>query len=202
MKSIESTRRSLAALLALAFASTAGPAFADEDVGVSTSELKTAPPSKRPVPGAELPARAPAAREQKPATKLYRLVLKNGNRYLDNGCGRQVAVRSGGTRGDACQLWRAVPQDTGWWRLQTASGGRFLDADHCGPKVGLTGLSTWENGACQAWRLTGNVGGWSKLQLRHGSQYLDAAYCGENVAMHPGSNYDGGSCQLWKLVPE
>ena len=158
----------------------AGPAIADEDVGTATSELKVAP--------------------EKP--KLYRLKLKNGDRYLDHGCGKQVVVRSGGRRNDPCQLWRVVKQGPGWFRLQTANANRFLDAEHCTANVGLSGHSDWEGGACQAWRLAGNYGGWSRLQLRHGNHYLDAAYCKEKVGMHPGSTYDGGSCQLWRLVPE
>ena len=197
MKSIESRRSAFTALLAFACAGPAGPAFAaNEDVGVTSSEIRVAP--HPPVGGGSPPgARNP------PPVRRYRVVLKNGNRYLDNGCGRQVVVRSGGSRGDACQLWRLVRQDEGWWRLQTASGDGFLDAERCGAKVGLTaGMSSWENGACQAWRLTGNQDGWSRLQLRHGSQYLDAAFCGETVGLNPGSDHDGGSCQLWRLVPE
>ena len=196
MKPIESRRSALTALLAFACAGPAGPAFAaNEDVGVTTSEIRVAPPE--PTGGGS------RAKKMAAPARFYRLVLKNGNRYLDNGCGRQVVVRSGGRPGDACQLWRLVRQDEGWWRLQTASGDSFLDAERCGTKVGLTaGMSTWENGACQAWRLSGNYAGWSKLQLRHGGQYLDAAYCGETVGMNPGSDYDGGSCQLWRLVPE
>lgn len=157
----------------------------DEDVGSTTSEL-----------------RAGGAGGGRSGPQLYRLLLKNGGRYLDHGCGRQVVLRSGGRRGDPCQLWQMIPQGQGWYRLKAAGTNKFLDADHCSAKVGLSGMSDYEGGACQAWRKAGNANGWSRLQLRHGSQYLDASYCKELVSMNPGSDYDGGSCQLWKIAPE
>jgi hypothetical protein len=156
-------------------------AHADEDVGVSTGGLSVAPGQQK--------------------KQLYRLRLKDGNRYLDHGCAKQVVVRSGGRAKDPCQLWQVMPQGGGWFRLQ-AGNGRFLDADHCTRKVGLSGRSEWEGGACQLWRLSGNVNGWSRLQLRHGNHYLDAEYCKETVSMHPGSDWAGGACQQWRLTPE
>lgn len=161
------------------------PAHAgDEDVGVSTSELKVAPGTGKPPP------------------KLYRIRLKNGNRYLDHGCAGEVVLKSGGRHQARCELWEFVPLGDGWYRIKAAASNRYLDADHCTARVGLSGPSGYEGGACQAWRLSGKVNGWSRLQLRHGGQYLDAAYCKERVAMNPGSDYDGGSCQLWKVQRE
>lgn len=155
----------------------------DEDVGTSTAELSSAGPSK-------------------PKAKLYRIRLKNGNRYLDHNCARDVVLKSAGRRQATCELWEFLPLGGGWYRIKAAASNRYLDADHCTARVGLSGPSDYEGGACQAWRLSGNINGWSRLQLRHGGQYLDASYCKERVAMNPGSDYDGGSCQLWKVERE
>jgi hypothetical protein len=89
-----------------------------------------------------------------------------------------------------------------YYRIQLKHGGQYLDADHCGTKVGLNPGSDYDGGACQLWRLVPEGDGWSRLQLKHGGQYLDADHCGTKVGMNPGSDYEGGACQLWRLVPE
>ena len=174
------------ALCAAAFLLGAAGALADdEDVGVATGGLSIGPSAN------------------KPGTARYRLVLKDGNRYLDHGCSTALILKpmNGRRAKEPCQLWQLDRVDGNWFRLRTAEG-RYLNATGCSAAIGLAGKSEANKGACQVWHLYGNEGGWSRLQLKHNNQYLDATYCKEQVALNPGSDWAGGACQQWRLMRE
>src|SRR5208337_2409686 len=66
----------------------------------------------------------------------------------------------------SCQLWKFLPAQDGWARLQLKRNGRFLDATHCSDDVKLSGESDYHGGACQLWRLVPAGDGWSRLQIK------------------------------------
>src|SRR5215469_11572200 len=132
------------------------------------------------------------------------LAQSDGGKYLDaKFCGDTLNLNPGSdAEGGSCQLWRLVPDPSGWSRLQLKHNAKFLDAKFCGDELNMNPGSSYDDGSCQLWRFVPAAGGWSRLQIKSSGKFLDASYCTDAVKLSPASDWDGGSCQLWRLVPQ
>jgi hypothetical protein len=147
--------------------------------------------------GPSSPAAAPAAA---PAMAP----APGGGKYLDaKFCSDTLNLNPGSTFDNgSCQLWKLVPDASGWSRLQLKHNGKFLDAKFCRDDLNMNPGSNFDNGSCQLWKLVPVGGGWSRLQIKRNGKFLDADQCTDNVKLSELSTFADGACQLWRLVPD
>jgi hypothetical protein len=126
-----------------------------------------------------------------------------GGKFLDaKYCSDQLNLNPGSDYdGGSCQLWRLVPADAGWSRLQLKRNGKYLDAKYCSDQLNMNPGSTFDNGSCQLWKFVPDADGWSRVMIKRNGKFLDAENCSDNVHLSDASTAEGGACQLWRLVP-
>jgi len=131
--------------------------------------------------------------------QYYRLQLRHTKHFIDAAyCTDELNLQAGSVYDNgSCELFRFVPDDGGWSRLQLMATAKYLDA--CAAEVRLDAGQPGD-ASCQLWRLVPAGDGWSRLQLKRDGQYLEAEGCSTKIALGPVSDLQGGACQLWRIV--
>lgn len=147
-----------------------------------------------------------------PSVETVKIQLKQTGLYLDNrGCnGSTVGLFGYSQQGEACQVWKLIPEAGGYYRIQVLSSDgngktpKYLDNSGCdNTNIGLSVYSTAQNGACQLWKIVPQDNDFYRLLLKSSEGktllYLDNRFCDKKTVGLAGySDASAGSCQLWK----